>query len=182
MDKLFVIGLDGLKAGRSHFTWHADGKFFGDFENSEILDADLDVDAEVEKMGASILVDSRVKGAVTVACDRCLEDLILPVEARPAFSVKFGTEAPEGEDEIREGSREILCLDASDADLDLSQVIYDYVCLALPMQRVHAEGECNPDTVKFLSEGAGNEEAATTDSPFSALKGLFAEDKQNKDK
>ena len=46
MDKLFVIGLDGLKAGRSHFTWHADGKFFGDFENSEILDADLDVDAE----------------------------------------------------------------------------------------------------------------------------------------
>ena len=178
----YIIPLNGWAAGERVFRWQAETEFFQKFGNEEILDAAVGIVAKAVKSGHYIGVDLDITGTVTVACDRCLEDLILPVEAHPAFSVKFGTEAPEGEDEIREGSREILCLDASDADLDLSQVIYDYVCLALPMQRVHAEGECNPDTVKFLSEGVGNEEAATTDSPFSALKGLFAEDKQNKDK
>ena len=109
---------------------------------------------------------------MTVACDRCLEDLQLPVEAHPAFSVKFGEEAS-SEEEMREGSREILFLSASDAELDLSQAIYDYVCLSLPMQRVHAEGECNPDTVRFLGQEPVNEEAGDTNSPFAALKGLF---------
>ena len=104
--------------------------------------------------------------------DRCLEDLQLPVEAHPAFSVKFGEEAS-SEEEMREGSREILFLSASDAELDLSQAIYDYVCLSLPMQRVHAEGECNPDTVRFLGHEPVNEEAGETNSPFAALKGLF---------
>ena len=41
------------------------------------------------------------------------------------------------------------------------------------MQRVHAEGECNPDTVRFLGHEPVNEEAGETNSPFAALKGLF---------
>lgn len=170
----FIIPLNGWAAGERDFRWQADTEFFQKFDNTEILDAAVGIGAKAVKSGHYIGVDLDIQGTVTVACDRCLEDLTLPVEAHPAFSVKFGTEAL-AEEEMREGSREILFLDADDADLDLSQVIYDYVCLALPMQRVHAEGECNPDTVKFLSRGAGNEEAATTDSPFSALKGLFEE-------
>ena len=168
--------MNGWAAGEREFRWQAETEFFQKFGNEEILDAAVGIEAKAVKSGHYIGVDLDITGTVTVACDRCLEDLILPVEAHPAFSVKFGTEAPEGEDEIREGSREILCLDASDADLDLSQVIYDYVCLALPMQRVHAEGECNPDTVRFLSqEERKDEEAATQNSPFAALKGLFDE-------
>ena len=169
----YIIPLNGWAAGERAFRWQADTKFFQKFENTEILDATVGIEAKAVKSGHYMGVDLDITGTVTVACDRCLEDLTLPVEAHPAFSVKFGTGAPEGEEEMREGSREILVLDASDADLDLSQVIYDYVCLALPMQRVHPEGECNPDTVKFLSQGPEDEEAATTDSPFSALKGLF---------
>jgi uncharacterized metal-binding protein YceD (DUF177 family) len=60
-----------------------------------------------------------------------------------------------------------------DTELDLSQAIYDYVCLSLPMQRLHADGECNPDTVRFLGQERSDEEAGETNSPFAALKGLF---------
>ena len=168
MDKLFVIGLDGLKAGRSHFTWHADGKFFGDFENSEILDADLDVDAEVEKTGASILVDSRVKGTVTVACDRCLADLVLPVETGFRLKVRFG----EG-GEAEEDGREEIVVEDRESGIDLGQVVYDYVYMSLPIQRVHPEGECDPETVKYLSEGEPVEEDPKESSPFAALGMLF---------
>ncbi|MBR1706718.1 MAG: DUF177 domain-containing protein [Bacteroidales bacterium] len=165
------IPLNGWAAGLRTFRWHAGIEFFQQFDNAEILDADVDVDARVEKSGHYIGVDLEVRGSVTVACDRCLEDLTLPVEVRPSFSVKSGASVSSG-GEGKEGEREILLLDEADADLDLGQVIYDYVCLSLPMQRVHPDGACNPDTVRFLSLGPGNEEAVEN-SPFAALKGLF---------
>ena len=177
----YVISLNGWAAGEREYRWPVDTKFFQKFGNSEILDAVLEAKARAVKSGHYIGVDLDIEGHVTVPCDRCLEDLTLPVEAHPAFSVKFGEEAA-SEDQMQEGSREILFLSDSDADLDLRQVIYDYVCLALPMQRVHAEGECNPDTTRFLSHEPENEEAGDENSPFAALKGLFAENKQSKDK
>ena len=168
----FIIPLNGWAAGEREYRWQAGIKFFQKFDNTEILDAAVGVTARVVKSGHYIGVDLDIEGNVTVACDRCLEDLTLPVEVHPAFSVKFGEEAS-SEEEMREGSREILFLDASSADLDLSQTVYDYVCLSLPMQRVHAEGECNPDTVRFLCQEQENEEAGETNSPFAALKGLL---------
>ena len=173
----YIIPLNGWAAGERTFRWLAGIKFFQKFDNAEILDADLEIGAKAVKSGHYIGVDLDVQGSVTVPCDRCLEDLTLPVDVHPSFSVKFG-EGTASEDGMREGSREILLVDASDTDLDLSQVIYDYVCLSLPMQRVHADGECNPDTVRFLRQEQENEEAGETNSPFAALKGLFDENKK----
>ena len=42
----FVISIKGLKPGRSRYEWHAGAEFFEKFENSEVLDADLKVDAD----------------------------------------------------------------------------------------------------------------------------------------
>ena len=114
---------------------------------------------------------------MVVACDRCLGELELPVSVHPAFSVKFG-EAPEDESSATYGDREIVFLPESDTDMDLSQIVYDYVCISLPMSRVHPEGECDPGTVKYLhSEDEGDVEEAEVpaDSPFAALKDLLSE-------
>lgn len=118
----FVVSLRGLKAGRTHFDWKADGEFFGTFENSEILDADLEIGVDVDNLVEKIEVNCTIDGTVTVICDRCLERLTLPVHT--SFF--------------------------EDETLDLTQDIYDYVCISLPLQRVHPEGECNPETVKYL--------------------------------
>ena len=37
-------------------------------------------------------------------------------------------------------------------ELDISQEVYDYVCISLPIRKVHKEGECNSDTTRFLSK------------------------------
>ena len=173
----FIIALNGLAAGKSQFRWHAEGQFFSGFENSEILDADVDVDVIVEKSGRYIGVDLNIEGKVTVECDRCLADLELPVSASPKFSVKFG-ESSEKEDITNEGEREIIFLPEADTDMDLSQIIYDYVCISLPLSRVHEDGGCDPETVKYLSTEeslADQETAETVESPFAALKSLLKE-------
>lgn len=169
----FIIPLNGLSAGRSQFDWRADGEFFGRFEESEILDADLDVAVSVEKSGRYIGVDCRIDGTVTVACDRCLEDLELPVHTVCLMSVKFGDAGQQSD--ASEGEREIIMLPETDTDLDMSQIVYDYAALSLPMQRIHPEGECNPDAIKYLSleEPDESEKPEAVNNPFAGLKSIL---------
>ena len=106
-----------------------------------------------------------------------MEDLTLPVSSEIRLSVKFGPEPVSDDEVVVTDEREVIYLPEDSAELDMSQVIYDYACLALPMQRVHEEGACNPDAVKYLT-GTGvkvkNEEAQASDSnPFAVLKGLM---------
>ena len=112
----------------------------------------IEVEIRVVKDGTKAEAELHLGGTVTVPCDRCLEPLQVPVEEDP--SEVFETEL------LKE-------------DWDLSQAVYDYICLSLPMQRVHPEGECNPDTVRFLGQGERENEEAAPSSPFAALKGLF---------
>ena len=167
----FIVPLNGLAQGRTEFFRSVGKEFFERFENSEILDAGLDVEVDVEKSGRFIGVDCEIDGDVTVTCDRCLGDLRLPVSTGFALSVKFGDPGSAGE---AEGEREIVVLPVTDADLDLSQTVYDYICLSLPVQRVHEEGGCDPDTVRFLSS-EDDEEPVQKDSstPFAGLKDLL---------
>ena len=173
MNDKFIIPLNGLAAGKNEFFWQADREFFNSFENAEILDAQLDADVIVEKSGRYIGVDCDVRGQVTVECDRCLDELDMPVDVEIKLSVKYGME--ENSEEPQPGEREVIFIPDTDAEFDMSQIIYDYVCLSLPMQRVHEEGECNPDALKYYS--AGEDEVETEqeeqNNPFAALKGMF---------
>ena len=173
MNDNFIIPLNGLTAGENAFFWHAGKEFFDSFENSEILDAQLDVAVRAEKSGRYIGVDCNVSGGVVVECDRCLEELEIPVDLEVLLSVKFGES--ESLDETQDGDREVIFLPVDNTELDMKQIVYDYVCISLPMQRVHEEGECNPEALKYLEQQGLSETVETEDAnnPFAALKGLF---------
>ena len=174
MDNGFIIALNGLAQGKTTFEWVAGEKFFGVFGNTEITNASVKVTATVEKSGRYIGVDCILDGYVTSICDRCLEPLDLPVNETVRLSVKFGEEPSEMTD-LQDGEREIVFLPDTDTELDLSQVVYDYICLAMPLQKVHPQGQCNPETVKYLGVNAtgDDEEDIPSDSPFAALKTLL---------
>ena len=172
MNEIFSIPLNGLAAGETRFSWHAGKEFFDSFENTEILDADIDINVRVEKSGRYLGVECEIDGEVTVECDRCLDELDMPVDVEIKLSVKYGNE--ESSEEPQQGEREVIFIPETDAEMDLSQIIYDYVCLSLPMQRVHEPGECNPEVMKRY--GAPEESEVSTEeveTPFSALKDLF---------
>ena len=167
----FIVPLNGLSQGRTEFRRRVGKEFFESFENSDILDAGLDVDVVVEKSGRFIGVDCGIKGTVTVTCDRCLEDLELPVDTGFALSVRFGQP---GSGEETEGEREVVVLPLGESDLDLSQTFYDYICLSLPVQRVHDEGGCDPRTIGYLSsEDDQKNDRKDSSTPFAGLGDLL---------
>ena len=125
----FVVNLSDLGRGESLYSQSAGKEFFESFGNQEILDADINVEARINNHGISVDVEADITGSVTVLCDRCLEPLVIPVETD--FQETY---TPEG------------------MELDFGQEVYDFVCISLPLQRVHEDGKCNPDTTKFLSK------------------------------
>ena len=173
MNERFIIPLNGLTAGENMFSWQAGKEFFDIFENTEILDAHLDADVRVEKSGRYIGVDCDVRGEVTVECDRCLDELDMPVDVEIRLSVKYGSE--ESSEDPQCGEREVIFVPETDAELDMSQIIYDYVCLSLPMQRTHEPGKCNPEAMKYYGapEGSAGSMEEGGENPFSALKDMF---------
>ena len=171
MNDGFIIPLNGLATGKNEFFWKVGKGFFESFENAEIIDAEIDVTVVVEKSGRYVGVDCSVDGTVAVECDRCLERLDMPVYTDVLLSVKYGDE--ESSDDPHEGEREVLFVPEDSAEIDMSQIIYDYVCLSLPMQRTHDDGECDPETVSYLGRGVEVEVSDEGNNPFAALKGLF---------
>ena len=173
MNEEFIIPLNGLTAGKNEFFIHAGKEFFNGFENEEILDADLHVRILVEKSGRYIGVDCDIEGVVTVECDRCLEPLDMQVDTHVGLSVKFGEDDASGI--VGDSEREVIFVSEDDAELDMSQIVYDYACLALPLQRVHEAGECNPDVMRFYEDTEESEgiEANDQANPFAALKDMF---------
>ena len=181
MKDAFIIPLNGLTQGRTRFSWKAGAEFFRNFDNKDIKDAEILVDMEVEKSGTYLGIDAVVSGNLTVACDRCGADVSLPVRSRISQSIKFGAEPVSGEEIVvsEEDERETVYLPEDGGELDMSQTVYDFACLALPMKKVHPDGECDPVALRFLSgedfvPEERNEDKA--ESPFAVLKGLFDEE------
>ena len=131
------IEIRGLSYGEHPFSFKVDGSFFEAYENDTVSDADLDVSAVVTKEHGRMALDLSITGNVTVKCDRCLADLTVPVDIQVPFSVMFSSYAAE---------------DSDSADIDLSQIIYDYVSLSLPIKKVHPDGQCDPVMMEKLKD------------------------------
>ena len=171
LEQSIVIPLRGMKdGGRSH-VFEIDGSFFRAFGNGRIHDADCSVRAELTRSGTLMRVRCFVGGYVVVECDRCLDDLTLKVDVDRTLTVGFDTL---DSDDAQGSEEDAMVVDASDAELDISQFVYDYVCLSLPLIMVHPEGKCNPEMVGRLHSGTGETgEAEGGNSPFSGLKEML---------
>lgn len=174
MDKMYqdiVIPIKGLPLGESSFRFEIGEPFFQAFENSLIKDADCRVRVRVVRHQTLLDIVCEIVGFVVVECDRCLEDLTLKVDIDPRLTVGFGTV------DVDEASVEddVQVIDHTESELNLNQFVYDYICLGLPLVKVHPEGKCNPEMLRYLTDNGGNETAAEGDTarPFEGLKELL---------
>ena len=163
MDNFLLVDLNGLTSGERLWSGALDGKFFVSFGNTEILDADVSVEIKARKNEAKVLVDILMKGSLTVNCDRCLEELQIPVESEALLEVRH-----EGRTETApEDDRELVFIGVEETELDLSQVVYDYLCLSLPIQRHQEDVQCTLQVLKYLNSGK-SDERPENDGPFAA--------------
>lgn len=132
----FKLPLKSLPQGTHSFKFHLDKAFFENMESADVRGADLEVDLTVDYHNDVYDLNFEVTGVVIVPCDRCLDDLELPVEAHYHVVVKYG-------EDFRDDSDEFIEIPESDNYLNVAYMIYDTVSLAIPIKHVHPMGKCN---------------------------------------
>ena len=150
-----------LPEGTQQFEYHLDKGFFEAMESADVRDAELTVRLEVTRRGDIYDMRFYIEGNVTVGCDRCLDDLVMPVDADYSVAVKYG-------DAYNDEADEVIEIPAGERYFDISRLVYDTVMLSLPMTCVHPAGACNPAMSSILEDHsatiADGDDDATADT------------------
>ena len=167
-----------LPFGTHAIECHLDESFFNIEEQNEVRRADVDVTLKVtRKSETTFRLEIACHGTVTIPCDRCLDDLDLPVEVDYHLNVEqMGTELDDSNDEL-------LIVPSEWRELDAAPIVRDTVLLAIPMTHCHEnEDDCNADMLdvleRHLAEAVPDDsddaqsETTCTDPRWEALKKL----------
>ncbi|MBR5726359.1 MAG: DUF177 domain-containing protein [Muribaculaceae bacterium] len=167
-----------LPFGTHAVECHLDESFFNGQEQAEVRRANVDVTLEVTRKSESTYrLEISCNGTVTVACDRCLDDLDLPVEVDYRLNVEqMGTEFDDSNDEL-------LIVPSDWRELDAAPIVRDTVLLAIPMTHCHEnEDDCNTVMLDVLEshrvetvpdgEDGPQSETTGTDPRWEALRKL----------
>ena len=139
-----IIQFSGLKSGKYVFNYVLDSGFFEGFENEELKDGNVEFAVNLEKSERYLMIKFTFKGQINSICDRCLGEIIIPVEGEQTLCVKFSdTETSEDEN--------VVFLPEDAYQIDLAQWMYEYVAVSMPMQKIHPEGECDPEMLKYIN-------------------------------
>lgn len=160
--KEFIIPLSGNKKGTSEFSFKLDKKFFNHFNDTEIIDSDVNVTMVLIKSTNVFEMKFSLNGDMTVTCDRCLEPMVQNITYDTELIIKYGDKYEEIDDKV-------ITINYNDEEIDIAPFIYEYAKLALPIQRFHQEGECNEEMLAQMGRYERRNNEATADSRWDAL-------------
>lgn len=146
----YKIAFRGLKNGDHDFRFAISDRLFEAYENPEVKGGKGEAQVRLNRSETQLVCDVKIEAEVVVPCDRCLEDCPIAIDYEGRLIVKFSEEELEYDGEV-------MWLYPGESEVDLSHYIYESVILSLPYQRVHAEGECDPQMMARLTIGTEEE-------------------------
>lgn len=143
--KEYKIAYKGLAEGKHTFEYILDEDFFNCFPATEGTKGKLKARVLMAKSSLLMDVKMNIEGSVRAVCDRCLEELDLPIRGEMHVCVKNG--------QREEGNGDDFIVLSQDEDFfDVSPLLYEMYMLNYPLRVVHAEGECNPEMEKVFDK------------------------------
>jgi uncharacterized metal-binding protein YceD (DUF177 family) len=166
----YNIVTSGLHTGKHFYTFEINASFFDGFQASEIRQGTLKATVTVDKKSSFLQLEVHISGHVTVACDRCLDDLEVPIEFNGAPIVKFTANTEQANDILNDDD-DILWVDSAKNELDMTQYFFDSIMVSLPIQCMHAFEKCNKEMIAKLVAMQAPEQTNEKNLPFEELKG-----------
>jgi len=170
MPGFYNLPIGGLKEGTGTYDFGISREFFEQFEESEVKEGKLSVRVEADKRSSHIVLKITIEGTVSISCDRCLGIFQHPLGCENRLLVKFGKVHDDSDPDI-------ITVPFDENELDMAQYFYEYILLALPIQRVHPDDSkgnpgCDPEMLMKLKEHIVNEEE-TNDPRWDELRKLM---------
>lgn len=166
--KQFMISFSGLKAGLHEYYFLVEDKFFEEMPFSEISKARVQMNVKLNRQSTFLQFDFDFAGKVNVVCDRCADNFDLDIEGHNSLIVRFGETTGELSDEV-------IVISPAEHEFDISQYVYEFINLALPLHKVHPDDEegnetCDKEVLEKLKEISAKRSDVDTDPRWDALK------------
>ena len=144
--KTYQIDLKNLSLADTYeFDYVLENDFFESVDGPEVRQGKVNVSLSVVRMSSTFELNFRIEGVVTVMCDRCLEDMEIPVETINRLIVTFG-------EMYAETSDEQVVISEEGGFINVAWYMYEFIALAIPIKHVHEPGECNEVMASKLKE------------------------------
>ena len=160
----YEIAFVGLKPGIHEYQYQITDKFFEDFQQQDFKNCSANVKLTLDKKSAFMQLKFEVGGTLEVICDRCNSKLPLDLWDEFNITVKM-VEDPELMNE-EEDDPDMYYIAQGDSHLDVSNWIYEFINLSIPMQRMCADDEmggphCNKEVLEMLRKLEEQKEPST---------------------
>lgn len=156
----FDIAFVGLKPGIHEFNYEVDEKFFLEYQHADptaigFEDCKANIKVTLEKNTSFMMLKFEVGGSVSVTCDRCGNSL--PMNLWDEFNMVVKQVDNPAEMNDNEEDPDIYYISRTESHLHLSDWIYEFVSLSIPMQRMCSEEEmggakCNKEILAMLKK------------------------------
>ncbi len=134
-----------MQADLVTYEFVLDNLYFSHIDAPEIQKGKVNVALTVKRTSRAFELNFQTDGVVWVPCDRCLDEMELPVSSTDKLMVKFGqTYAEEGDN--------LIIIPEEEGEINVAWFIYEFVVLTIPMKHVHAPGKCNKAMTSKLNK------------------------------
>jgi len=170
--KKYKIPFSGLTTGKHNFEFEIENSFFDCFEESLVKKGTLKALVDLQKQETMLIVNFAIDGIITLTCDVCLQEFDSPISVRERVLVKFVNESWD------EDTEEIMVLSKSDYELDIADLLYEFINVCVPIYtRCSEQGinqTCDSKMLAILDEHTPDEEQEEekTDPRWEALKNI----------
>jgi uncharacterized metal-binding protein YceD (DUF177 family) len=165
----YQIPIISLEDKSYRYTFEGNDAFFAAFEQDWVQRGDFHAVVDLAKSATMI------QGHIRLTCDRSLEEFDYPFQVKEKVIYKYSDHSEDLGDNL-------FLIDRKESRLDLSQDLFDFIALQVPMKKLHpryiSEAEAIDGdifiytTEKELTEEEIKKQADEVDPRWAALKKL----------
>jgi len=142
---LYKVDLKNMQQDVQVYEYLLDNLFFTNIGGEDFQKGKINTQLKIIKKANVFDLSFTLNGIVTIPCDRCLDDMDLPVDTTAHLIVKLGKDYSEESDEI-------VVIPETEGIINLSWFLYEFVSLAIPIKRIHGPGKCNKQMTSKLKK------------------------------
>lgn len=142
---LYKIDLKNMQQDVQVYEYLLNSLFFTNIGSEDIQKGKVNVQITISKKAGVFDFSFIFSGVIVIPCDRCLDDMDLPIDTTAHLIVKLGKDYSEESDEI-------VVIPEMEGKINLAWFLYEFIALAIPIKHVHAPGKCNKQMTSKLKK------------------------------
>lgn len=138
----YTLRLTGMRDIPTEYDFQLDNAYFEAVADKDIVGGEVAVHIDIALYDEGATLSIHLKGGILTTCNRCLAPMTIAIEADEQLKVVFGEEYDD------DGER--VTIDERCGTLDMTNLLYEFVAIQIPIQHTHPEGGCDEKMIGIL--------------------------------